>query len=149
MYDYYHRIIVYFDGASKNNPRGPAGCGWLMYEMDCNGSDSNFIAQGKNFLGYNVSNNQAEYQGLCDALEYLYENSITCHGLYIRGDSQVVLNQLDGVYQVRSNNIIGYYNSVQSMLGLIDYNFIKYVHIDRFRNYEADQLANDSINENW
>jgi len=145
---HYHRIIVYFDGASRNNPRGPAGCGWVMYEMDDDGADSDFIASGKEYLGYNVSNNQAEYQGLYEALEYLVNYYVSCHGLYIRGDSQIVINQLDGIYQVRSDNIIGYYNDVQRLLGDIDFNFVKYTHIDRCRNDAADDLANNAIDEN-
>ena len=146
---YHNRIIIYFDGASRNNPRGPAGCGWIMYEMDCDGADRDFIASGKAFLGYNVSNNQAEYQGLYEALEYLVDCGISCDNLYIRGDSQIVINQLEGVYQVRSGNIIGYYNDVNRMLSNLDCNFIKYTHIDRSRNDEADELANDAIDENW
>jgi len=145
MGQYYERIIVYFDGASRNNPRGPAGCGWVMYEMDDNGAEGIFIESGKKFLGYNVSNNQAEYQGLYQALEYLKDYDISCYRLYIRGDSEVVLKQLEGIYQVRSNNIINYYNDVVDMLGEIDYTHIKYTHIDRSRNSYADELAIDAI----
>jgi ribonuclease HI len=147
---HYHRIIVYFDGASRNNPHGPAGCGWVMYEMDYNGVDSNFIASGNNYLGYHVSNNQAEYQGLYEALEYIVDNYISCHGLYIRGDSQVVINQLEGYYQVCSDNIINNYNDVLSMLNRINCAFVKLSHIDRTRNSHADELANEAIiDENW
>ena len=144
---HYHRIIVYFDGASRNNPRGPAGCGWSMYEMDDNGADSDFIASGKKYLGYNVSNNQAEYDGLYWALDHIAGCGISCHGLYIRGDSEIVIKQLEGYYQVRSNNIISYYQDVRNKLGEIDYNFIKYTHIDRSRNWDADELANEAIEE--
>mmetsp|Transcript_6409 Transcript_6409/g.12089 ORF Transcript_6409/g.12089 Transcript_6409/m.12089 type:complete len:126 (-) Transcript_6409:167-544(-) len=116
-----------------------------MYEMDYNGADSDFIAQGRSYLGYNISNNQAEYEGLEAALSYMIDNHITCYGLYIRGDSQIVINQLDGVYQVRSGNITGYYNAVMDKLGYIDRTFVKYTHIDRSRNMLADSLANDAI----
>jgi len=144
---YYERIIVYFDGASRNNPRGPAGCGWLIYEMDDDGAVSNFIDSGKLYLGYNVSNNQAEYKGLYEALKHMEYYDISCYGLYIRGDSEVVLKQLEGEYQVRSNNIIHYYNDVVDKLGEIDYSVIKYTHIGRSLNYEADELANEAIDE--
>lgn len=113
--------------------------------MDYDGADSDYILDGNEYLGYNVSNNQAEYQGLYRALEDIYDRDISCHGLYIRGDSQIVINQLDGFYQVRSDNIIGYYNDVQNMLGMLDYNFVKFTHIDRSRNWIADELANEAI----
>lgn len=142
---YYYRIIIYFDGASRNNPHGPAGCGWAMYEMDSHGADGDFIASGKEYLGYNVSNNQAEYDGLSYALKYMVDYGIECNGLYIRGDSLIVINQLEGIYEVRSNNIIPYFNEVVELQNQINYNFIKFTHIDRSRNGYADSLANDAI----
>ena len=104
---YYHRLILYFDGASRNNPRGPAGCGWVLYEMDRNGADSYEIASGSKYLGYDISNNQAEYEGLEAGLQYMIDNDIDCNGLYVRGDSEIVLKQLDGEYQVRSSKCSG------------------------------------------
>mmetsp|Transcript_12985 Transcript_12985/g.17848 ORF Transcript_12985/g.17848 Transcript_12985/m.17848 type:complete len:158 (-) Transcript_12985:112-585(-) len=145
--EHFHRLIIYFDGASRHNPHGPAGCGWAIYEMDRNGADDGRIAHGQCYLGYDVSNNQAEYQGLSEALEYLETNFISCHGLYIRGDSEIVLKQLDGIYQVHSHNIRDYYDDVVNRLDSIDMTFVKYTHIDRSRNYEADGLANDAIIE--
>jgi ribonuclease HI len=143
----YNRLILYFDGASRNNPRGPAGCGWELLEMDHNGADSHRIAKGQKYLGYNVSNNQAEYEGLEAALAYMNEYEISCNGLYIRGDAQIVINQLDGFYQVRSQNIIGHYKAVVSELRRLDKKFVKYTHIDRSRNSDADGLANDAIDD--
>jgi ribonuclease HI len=142
---HYHRLIIYFDGASRHNPQGPAGCGWAIYEMNYHGADGIRIASGNSYLGYNISNNQAEYEGLEGALTYMIDNNIRCHGLYIRGDSQIVINQLDGCYQVRSGNITEYYNTVVYKIRQIDKHFVKYTHIDRSRNTEADELANNAI----
>jgi len=145
MYEQYDRLVIYFDGASKNNPRGPAGGGWLIYEMDEYGTNSYRIASGQKYVGYNVSNNQAEYSGLDAALECLKDERISCNGLYIRGDSEIVLKQLEGYYQVRSPNIIPLYNETLDKLSSIQYNSITYEHIDRANNYEADQNANQAI----
>ena len=146
MYEQYDRLVIDFDGASKNNPRGPAGCGWLIYER-CNycQDDLSLIASGQRYLGDNVSNNQAEYRGLDAALEYLIDESISCDELYIQGDSEIVLKQLEGNYQVRSQNIIPYYNQILDRLDSIQYNSITYKHIDRANNYAADQYANQAI----
>lgn len=116
-----------------------------MYEMNHHGADGDYIASGRSYLGYNVSNNQAEYEGMEAALTYMIDNDISCYGLYIRGDSQIVINQLDGCYQVRSDNITGYYNAVVDKLDQIDKRFVKYTHVDRSRNTLADSLANDAI----
>lgn len=98
-------------------------------------------------MGYDVSNNQAEYQGLIDGLEYLNENWITCHGLYVRGDSEIVIRQMEGQYNVNSNNIIPYYNSAKYALGEVDCTFCSFRHVPRVKNWEADRLANDAIDE--
>eukprot|EP00584_Thalassiosira_punctigera_P024767 CAMPEP_0172555134 /NCGR_PEP_ID=MMETSP1067-20121228/58105_1 /TAXON_ID=265564 ORGANISM="Thalassiosira punctigera, Strain Tpunct2005C2" /NCGR_SAMPLE_ID=MMETSP1067 /ASSEMBLY_ACC=CAM_ASM_000444 /LENGTH=168 /DNA_ID=CAMNT_0013343643 /DNA_START=278 /DNA_END=784 /DNA_ORIENTATION=+ len=143
---HYHRLILYFDGASRNNPHGPAACGWVLYEMDRCGADSyNSIASGSDYLGYNVSNNQAEYQGLINGLDYLDNNCISCHGLYVRGDAEIVIRQMEGEYNVNSPNIRPYYNEAQDSLNEVDCNFSNFRHVPRDKNWEADQLANDAI----
>ena len=62
-----------------------------------------------------------------------------------RRDSEIVLKQLEGYYQVRSPNIIPLYNETLDKLSSIQYNSITYEHIDRANNYEADQNANQAI----
>mmetsp|Transcript_32442 Transcript_32442/g.59833 ORF Transcript_32442/g.59833 Transcript_32442/m.59833 type:complete len:150 (+) Transcript_32442:286-735(+) len=147
---HYHRLILYFDGASRNNPLGPAGCGWVLYEMDDCGADCyNSIAEGSDFLGNDVSNNQAEYQGLIEGLTYLANNYISCHGLYVRGDSEIVIRQMEGEYQVRSPNIRRYHHDAQEKLDEIDCNFVSFRHVARDKNWEADQLANESIEHGY
>lgn len=144
----YHRVILYFDGASRNNPRGPAGCGWVLYDMDRCGADNYVIAESAKYLGYEVSNNQAEYHGLIKGLKFIRDN-IECDGLYIRGDSEVVINQMSGDYQVRSPNIRAYYNKANDILSQIDCEFYNFRHISRDKNWQADQLANDAIDESY
>uniref|UniRef100_A0A7S2V8H0 RNase H type-1 domain-containing protein n=1 Tax=Entomoneis paludosa TaxID=265537 RepID=A0A7S2V8H0_9STRA len=144
---YYGRIALYFDGASRHNPKGPAGCGWVLYSMDHNGKDEFQIDYGSRYLGLNKSNNQAEYQGLIDALEFMYDSDIECAKLYIRGDAEVVLCQMDGVYQVRSKNIMEYYHKAADLLKSVDCGSYCYSHISRDKNWEADRLANEAIDE--
>ena len=141
------RVILYFDGASRHNPQGPAGCGWVLYEMDSHGGDADWIAEEGYYLGYDVSNNQAEYQGLINGLRYI-RNNFSCSGLYIRGDSEIVIRQLDGEYQVHSPNIRPYYDEAMELLNCIGCSF-SFRHIARERNWEADQLANDAIGNSY
>lgn len=105
------------------------------------------IDSGKNHLGYNISNNQAEYQGLIDGLDYMHENSISCYKLFIRGDSLIVINQMEGSYNVHSPNIRPYYNEAQRSLAAISANVTLFRHVARHANQEADSLANDAIDE--
>ena len=85
------RAILYFDGASRNNPRGPAGCGFRIVEMDCHGSDGDLIADGYDYLGYGWSNNEAEYKGFICGLQVIQD--IDVDRLYIRGDSEILVKQ--------------------------------------------------------
>lgn len=137
------RVILYFDGASRNNPRGPAGCGWVIREMDENGADSDDIHCGARSLGKFVSNNQAEYQGLIEGLQYIADN-INCDAVYVRGDSEVVINQMNGDYQVRSDNIIPYYEEADEIRDRLERDdcAVYFRHIYRDKNWKADSLAN-------
>lgn len=96
-------------------------------------------------MGYNVSNNQAEYQGLIDGLVYLHNNYISCHGLYVRGDAEIVIRQMEGEYNVNSPNIRPYYDEATDLLGNVDCQFSSFRHVSRGKNWEADQLANEAI----
>lgn len=141
---YVERAILYFDGASRNNPHGPAGCGFTIVEMDDNGADGRVIWDGYEYLGYNISNNQAEYYGLIKGLEYV-RDELNLNCLYIRGDSEIVINQLNGVYQVRSERLIGLYNDTNQLLhNLNDY---RLKHVSRSMNSRSDYLANKAIDE--
>ena len=141
---HYDRLVLYFDGASKNNPHGPAGCGWVLYTLDVHGTLGHRIAHGRENLGFNISNNQAEYMGIECGLRYLLDNYISCNKLFIRGDSEIVLKQLDGQYKVRSNNIVAYYNDVQELINQLDM-VTTFKHVPRSKNWEADRLAREGI----
>lgn len=98
-------------------------------------------------MGYNISNNQAEYQGLIDGLDYMYENRISCYKLFIRGDSLIVINQMEGSYNVNSPNIRPYYNEAHQSLGSINVDYYYFRHVPRHTNWEADSLANEAIDD--
>jgi ribonuclease HI len=141
---YYNRVVLYFDGASRNNPQGPAAYGWVLHQMNEHGADDGRIASDSQFLGYNVSSNQAEYAGLVAGLSYIRDN-IQCKVLYIRGDSELVVKQMTGDYQVRSRNLLGYYNQSKAILGRIDCGSYSFRHIARYWNWEADRLAKSRL----
>ena len=141
---WYDTVILKFDGASRHNPRGPAGCGWVLYDED----ESHEIETGKDDLGFNVSNNQAEYQGLIDGLRYIQDN-ISCNRVYVRGDSEIVIRQMLGEYNVNSHNIRSYFDKAKEIENDLDRNGVKiyYDHISRADNWKADKLANSAIDD--
>lgn len=92
----------------------------------------------------------AEYKGLIEGLKRLRDSTHEVEHLNIEGDSELVINQLNGSYNVRSNRLRPLYNRARQLLdACIDRVFNSYIisHIDRYSNSRADELASDAVNE--
>lgn len=93
---------VVFDGGSKGNP----GKGYGSYEINRNGQL--FDRRIEIPFGDNLTNNQAEYMSLIAALKSIVGNpeidplSIE---VVIRGDSKLVISQINGVWKVKNANM--------------------------------------------
>ena len=125
-------------------------CFWDRAHISC--SKTNFtsccnqeIASRGKYLGYHISNNQAEYQGLINRLKYLVRKDFSCNILYIRGDAEIVIRQMEGQYNVNSPNIKPYYERAYDLLEQVDKYTYKFRHVYRDKNWEADELANEAI----
>ncbi|GAA0142093.1 hypothetical protein LIER_03071 [Lithospermum erythrorhizon] len=88
-------------------------------------------------LSHNCSNNVAEYQALILGLEPATDLDI--HQLEIYGDSQLVINQLLGDYEVRKPGLIPYVGYAKRLLQSIYLVSIK--HVLRKMNKQSDALA--------
>ena len=138
-------LFLYFDGASRGNP-GKSGAGAWIFSK--NGEINHEIHK---YLGIKT-NNQAEYLAIQLGLEWILEltgkrDDITA--IHIIGDSQLVIRQLTGVYRVKSNNILNYYQVVISQIQRLHAKGVKftYKHVLRAENTKADRLANKGIDE--
>jgi ribonuclease HI len=94
------RHTVIFDGGSKGNPG--LGYGSFLIKL----ADGSTISKQLSYerLGL-VTNNQAEYMTLINALEALAKHigaAKSSHSVRVEGDSQLVLNQLKGSWKVRN-----------------------------------------------
>lgn len=92
---------IVFDGGSLGNP----GKGYGSYEITHRGS---VFRHSRHEYGDNVTNNQAEYQTLIEALEWLRDdlgdNAKSAH-VIVNGDSLLVINQLRGKWKVKNEGI--------------------------------------------
>ncbi len=123
-------LTMYIDGASKGNP-GPAGIGIVIYD-----GDDRLVGKVSAYIG-KKTNNQAEYTALLRAIELaLYFKTKT---LKIRSDSELVVRQLSGEYQVTNANIKKLYERVIELKKQLP-NF-KIEHVMRNFNEKADFLA--------
>jgi len=82
-------------------------------------------------------NNQAEYQALIKGLELLKE--VHAHVVEIFGDSMLVISQLAGSYECRSEVLITYYE--KSMRLLKEFKDFRLELAPRLHNEEANRLA--------
>jgi len=83
------------------------------------------------------TNNQAEYEALVKGLELLKE--LDADAVEIFGDSMLVINQLVGIYECRSEVLITYYE--RSIQLLREFKDFRLEHVPRLHNEKANRLA--------
>ena len=91
---------LWFDGASLGNP-GDGGAGFQLVD-DITGGSIDFDAIEITSY-YPCSNNQAEYIGLIKGLQCAAREGVRY--LKVKGDSELILKQMQGLYNVRSENL--------------------------------------------
>ena len=126
---------MYFDGCSKGNP-GRAGAGAVLY--DPQGAEV-FAESG--FAGYSATNNEAEYTGLILGLNEALKRGIT--ELHVRGDSQLVVRQMQGKYKVNSPNLAPLHQCASTLAS--KFSKIEFEHVYRNNNKRADALSNAGL----
>ena len=127
-------FIMNFDGCSKGNP-GISGAGAVIY------NNNTEICSASIFVGENETNNYAEYKGLILGLQKAIELNIK--QLLVIGDSQLIINQMEGLYKCLSPNLIELYEESKKL----EQNFDKiiYKHVLRKLNKRADFLSNEGL----
>ena len=125
---------IYFDGAADPNP-GHSAFGFSHV------SDGNEVAFQCGYLGI-TTNNVAEYRALLQALLYCQTNSIKNVEIY--GDSQLVVNQVNGVYKTRNKCLKDLCEMCKKLISELNVS----VHwVYREDNQRADYLSKLPLNE--
>jgi ribonuclease HI len=128
-------VVLYFDGSSKRNP-GRGGAGAVLYtQTDTNRSEMFALSH---FVGENVTNNFAEYTGLVIGLTECLKRGVK--QLCVKGDSLLVIQQMRGVYKVKSENLKGVYTQAKDLAS--QFEAIEFIHVYREENTRADELSN-------
>jgi ribonuclease HI len=127
-------LIVACDGAARGNP-GPAGIGVSITTP--RGEVLAEIAEG---LG-ETTNNVAEYTAVIRGLARA--EALGASRVVVRSDSQLLINQLAGVYRVRTPHLQPLHSRVRDHAARFD--SIRFEHVPRERNAEADRLANEGV----
>lgn len=127
-------LKLYVDGASRGNP-GEAGAGY--YLVDGEGKE---VLKGMRFLG-RTTNNAAEYQALILGLREALGTGGTSIEIYT--DSELIANQMKGVYNVRNKRLRRLHREAAELLN--KFRRSEVISIRREENREADRLANEAI----
>ncbi|WP_426754201.1 ribonuclease HI family protein [Myxococcus sp. Y35] len=130
------RLRVYSDGAARGNP-GPAGAGAVLVDPT-----GNVVARLGRFLG-TQTNNCAEYMGLLLGLKHA--QSLGAREVDVYADSELLIRQLGGRYQVKSPTLRPLYEEAQKLLK--GFTKVKLHHVPRAQNAEADAMSNRAIDE--
>ncbi|MBU0705626.1 ribonuclease HI family protein [Patescibacteria group bacterium] len=129
-------IEVYVDGGSRGNP-GPSGGGFAILQS------GKVIDKGSEYFG-EKTNNQAEYMALRIALKKVYDKygdgdtEVNCFM-----DSQLVVEQMNGNYKVKSENVKPLFQEVRRIAD--QFKNFSISHVPREENYLADNLANRAM----
>lgn len=138
------KIIVYTDGGSRGNP-GPSALGAVY----CNEKGKIFKKYSE-YLGDNLTNNEAEYLAVIKALKKfkaLFGKKLAkTTEVELRADSELLTKQLNGEYKIIEPKIQQLFIELWNLK--LDFKKIKFKHISRKNNIEADQLVNQALDEN-
>ena len=127
--------VANIDGGSRGNP-GPAGYGVRIEQED------GTVVDLKQSLGM-CTNNVAEYNGLVAALRWAVEHGVTA--LHIRSDSELLVKQMRGEYRVKNPGLQPLYEEARALVRQIGR--VKFEHVRREFNKDADRLANEAMDE--
>ena len=136
------KIIIYTDGGSRGNP-GPSALGVIIAD-----EKGKIIKKYGQFLG-EMTNNQAEYEAVIFALKkvkaLLGKDKIQDIEVEVRSDSELLVSQMQGKFKIMDEDMQRLFISVWNLK--IDYKKVEFVSIPREKNYEADALANQAMDE--
>ena len=126
-------IIIYCDGCCETrNPGGYACWGWIAYENGKTVNNNN----GCIGRGEGMTNNVAEYEAVLQALRWAKENHLmSCR---FRTDSQLVVNQVRGNWQINALHLIPKIEEARKLLKATG-SIIEWV--PKEQNESADKLS--------
>lgn len=135
-----HDFVTYFDGGFDIETNR-AGLGIVMY----------FEQDGKKrrirknlFIEEIDTNNEAEYAAIWFLLNELQQLGVHHQPITIKGDSQVVLNQLSGEWPCYEENLSKWIDRIEQKVKEMGVQ-PSYVPISRKDNKEADELASQAL----
>lgn len=132
------QLVINTDGGSRGNP-GRAAYG-VVYSMN---GVSQWESSG--FLGI-ATNNEAEYQGLLAALEYLpnFLKDNVVENVVIKMDSNLVVQQVNGNWKIKEPRMLEFVLQARKKIEELTVP-VRIEYVPRAENSEADRLVNSCL----
>ena len=135
------KIIIYTDGGSRGNP-GPSAIGVVFYN-----EKNQIIKSYSEYIGDNLTNNEAEYQAVIFALKkfksFFGKELVKNSDVELRADSELIVKQFKGEYKVSNLKIQALFIEVWNLR--TEFKNLKITFIPREKNIEADRLVNEAL----
>ena len=128
---------IHTDGGSRGNP-GPGASAFVAY-----GKNGEILYSEGKYLGA-TTNNIAEYTGVILAIDWLVKKDLSDSPIKFYLDSQLVVNQLNGIFKIRDNTLRDLAIKIKEKEKSLPFK-ISYHHIFRNENKDADLLVNQTL----
>jgi ribonuclease HI len=129
---------IYTDGASRGNP-GEAACACIFAT-----NTDDIFHKDWNYLG-DQTNNYAEYKGIILALDNAV--GINRGPIVLHSDSKLVINQINGNYRIKSDNLKPLFDETTRLKQRYDELELRYVPRENALLKEADKHCSERLNQ--
>jgi len=134
---------MFFDGLCEpKNPGGVATYGFVLYKDNVHLHSEYGLAAEP--CGDNATNNVAEYTGMLKGLEWLVDKKLK-EDLEVFGDSQLVIQQMNGKYKLRAAKLRPLYSRAKELSS--QFVSITFRWVRREDNREADRLSREAYKD--
>ncbi|HYA54909.1 MAG TPA: ribonuclease HI [Thermoplasmata archaeon] len=137
-------VVVHFDGACQ--PPGGAGVAGWGFVIEGPGVRWEEYGLATRPYSPHSTNNVAEYVGAIRALEHLKSTGYDGEVL-MEGDSQLVVRQMNGEYEVRAEHLKAYHDWLRQLS--TSFRHVEFRWVPREENEAADALSKRAIAEAW
>lgn len=135
-------VIIYADGGARGNP-GPAAGAAVLFAKNDDGSRGERVGEAFRYFDH-ATNNVAEYTGIIVGLQKAHELGYNVVEYFL--DSELAVKQQLGIYRVKNPALAKLFLEIHNLK--THFRSVKFTHVRREYNTDADALVNKTIDEN-
>jgi ribonuclease HI len=137
-------LLVHFDGSCQ--PPGGGGIAGWGFVIEGPGLREEDCGLATRPYSPHSTNNVAEYVGAIRALEHLRSKGYS-GDVIMEGDSQLVIRQMNGEYEVRAEHLKAYHDWLAQLAR--SFHRVEFRWIPREENTIADALSKEAVEYAW